>query len=252
MAHGEIKDEEIHLLIDGELSPEQASDLQARLGSNPEKAAEVFAEAARMAALRAAQPSRLFPRSESLEVANRLERRFRQRRYYSFARASIAAAVVFAAGWGANSLLIPKAYPSGEGTFIVEAREAARVAQLEAGPEQNLEQKRAKIERLEGAINISVPSLPPDWQITDVQIHPWDNTQGLVVMAVTPELGPITLVAAPMSRETVVPLTLANDGRFPTFYWQSGGTAYALMGPVSAERLEAEAKGVEVATRRNL
>lgn len=248
----EIRDEEIHLLIDGELTPEQTADLQARLGSSPGRAAEVFAEATRMATLRASQPSRLFPKNESLMAATRLERRFRQRRFYSFAQTSIAAALVFAAGWGANAFLIPKVYPSSEGSFVLEAREAVRVAQLEAGPEETLQQKQAKIERLEGAINISVPSLPLNWQVTDVQIHPWDNTQGLVIVAVTPELGPVTLVAAPMSKETAVPLTLASDGRFPTYYWQSGGTAYALMGPASAERLEAEAKDIEVATRSNL
>jgi anti-sigma factor RsiW len=55
-----------------------------------------------------------------------------------------------------------------------------------------------------------------------------------------------------MNAEDAVPPTSAADGRIPTVYWQSGGTAYALMGPTAPERLEREAKGIEVATRKNV
>ena len=88
--------------------------------------------------------------------------------------------------------------------------------------------------------------------MTDVQVQPWQGRQTLVVTATTQALGQVTLVAAPMDGEDAVPLTLATDGRIPTVYWQSGGTAYALMGPAPSDRLEREAKNMEVATRRNL
>ena len=126
------------------------------------------------------------------------------------------------------------------------------MAQLNAGPQQGSEESQDKIERLVGALNISIPQLPPTWVVKDVQVQPWNETQSLVVTADTPSLGRITLVAAPMNGEDAVPPTSAADGRVPTVYWQSGGTAYALMGPAAPERLEREAKGIEVATRRNL
>jgi hypothetical protein len=136
--------------------------------------------------------------------------------------------------------------------FVLAAREALRVAQLDAGPNKNAEHKQEKIERLVGAINISVPPLPSTWRVTEVQVQPWQGKQSLVVSATTPTLGQVTLVAAPMNDEEAVPLTLAADGRVPTVYWQTGGTAYALMGPAPPDRLEREAKDIEVATRRNL
>ena len=97
-----------------------------------------------------------------------------------------------------------------------------------------------------------MPQLPSAWHVTDVQLQPWNDKQRLVITADTPSVGQITLVAAPMSEEDAIPPTLATDGRIPTVYWQSGGTAYALMGGATPDKLEKEAKGIEVATRKPL
>ncbi|MGE0279597.1 MAG: anti-sigma factor [Rhizobiaceae bacterium] len=252
MPDDRITDEEVQLFLDGELSEESRHSVQARLARTPERAAEVFAEAERMSALRADAPPHWFPRKAHIEAAHRLERRFRLHKYLATARFPVAATIFFAFGWFASSAFNPVSTGTVDENFVLAAREALRVAQLDAGPDQNGEQKQDKIERLVGAINISVPPLPPTWKVTDVQVQPWQGKQSLVVTATTPALGQVTLVAAPMNGEETVPLTLAADGRIPTVYWQSGGTAYALMGPASSDRLEKEAKDIEVATRRNL
>lgn len=248
----QITDDEIHLFLDGELTKEQRSDLQARLAREPARAAEVFAEAERMGSLKAAQLRRPAPRRATVEAAERLERRLRQGQLLQALRFPAAAAVMFAAGWAANSALIPEISDTVDANFVLAAREALRVAQLDAGSGQGAELSQEKIQRLVGAINISVPPLPSAWKVTDVQVQPWQGRQTLVVTATTRALGQVTLVAAPMDGEDAVPLTLATDGRIPTVYWQSGGTAYALMGPAPSDRLEREAKNMEVATRRNL
>jgi anti-sigma factor RsiW len=254
--HSIISDEEINRFIDGELSPAQRADLQARLALEPVRAAEVFAEAQRMEALRCVQPRRLFPPQASVDEAKQLESAFGRRRALGAVKMQVAAALLVAVGWAANSLTEPLPLRQGGQTvdenFILAAREALRVAQLDAGPAQGNELDHDKIERLVGAINITMPQLPAAWVVTEVQVQPWNGKQSLVVRANTPSLGPITLVAAPMNGEDAIPPTAAADGRIPTVYWQSGGTAYALMGPAAPERLEREAKGIEVATRRNV
>jgi anti-sigma factor RsiW len=248
----QITDDEIHLFLDGELTKDQRSDLQARLAQEPERAAEVFAEAERMRSLKAAQLRRPAPRRSSVKAAERLERRLRQGQLLRGLRFPAAAAMIFAAGWSANSALTPEISDTVDANFVLAAREALRVAQLDAGSGKVAELSQEKIQRLVGAINISVPPLPSTWKVTDVQVQPWQGRQTLVVTATTQALGQVTLVAAPMDGEDAVPLTLATDGRIPTVYWQSGGTAYALMGPAPSDRLEREAKNMEVATRRNL
>jgi anti-sigma factor RsiW len=247
-----VSEEELTRFLDGELMPSQRADVQARLALNPELAAEVFAEAQRMEALRAAQPQRLFPPRESFEGAKQLERVFRRRKLFSMLKLQTAALALIALGWAANSVTHPL-WQSGQTVdenFILGAREALRVAQLNSGPEQTSEPQQEKIERLVGALNIRMPQLPAVWKVTDVQVQPWNGKQSLVVTADTPSVGRITLVAAPMVGEEAIPPTSATDGRVPTVYWQSGGTAYALMGPATAERLEREAQTIEVATTR--
>ena len=248
-----ISDDEINRFIDGELSAAQRTDLQARLALEPVRAAEVFAEAQRMEALRSAQPRRLFPPQASLDEAKQLESAFWRRRVLGAVKMPMAAALLVAVGWAANSLTEPlrQGGQTVDENFILAARDALRVAQLDAGPAQGNELDHDKIERLVGAINITMPQLPAAWVVTDVQVQPWNGKQSLVVRANTPSLGPITLVAAPMTGENAIPPTSATDGRVPTVYWQSGGTAFALMGSATPERLEREAKGIEVATRKN-
>ncbi len=250
-----ISEDEINRFLDGELSPSQRSDVQARLALDPRLAANVFAVAQRMEALRSAQPQRLFPPRASVNGAKQLEGVFQRRKVVRALRMPVAAILLVGLGWAANSVTEPlrQGGRTVDQNFILAAREALRVAQLDAGPQQGGgELKQDKIERLVGALNISMPPLPSSWQVTDVQVQPWNERQSLVVTANTPSLGRITLVAAPMNGEDAVPPTSATDGRIPTVYWQSGGTAYALMGPAAPERLEVEAKGIEVATRRKL
>jgi len=248
-----ISEDEVSAFLDGELSPARRSEVQARLALEPELAAKVFAEAQRMDSLRSAQPQRLFPPRSSMEGAKQLEGALRRRKAFGIMKVQVAAALLIALGWTANSLTVPlrQGGQSADETFILSAREALRVAQLDAGPSRGGEPKQSKIERLAGHINISMPQLPTSWRVIEVQLQPWNESQRLVVTANTPSLGQITLVAAPMTDEDAVPLTPADDGRIPTVYWQSGGTAYALMGPVAPDQLEREAKGIEVATRKN-
>lgn len=248
-----ISEEDISRLLDGELSQTQRSDLHARLALHPELAAEVFAHAQRMEALRQAQPRRLFPPAPSVEMATRLEGAFRRTRMFAVLKIQAFAIVLLAIGWSANSLTMPlrEGGRKVDETFILAARDALRVAQLNAGPDKGTEPKQDKIQRLVGAVNVSMPSLPSVWEVRDVQVQPWNGKQSLVVTADTPSVGRITLVAAPMNGEEAVPPTSATDGRVPTVYWQSGGTAYALMGAAAPDRLEVEAKQIEVATRRN-
>jgi anti-sigma factor RsiW len=249
-----VSEDEISGFLDGELSASQRAELQARLALEPNLAAAVFAEAHRMETLRSVQPQRLFPPRASVVGAKQLEKALRRRKLVGVLRMQAAAVVLLGLGWTANSLTEPLRHggETVDGDFILAAREALRVAQLNAGPQPGGEPKEDKIERLVGALNISMPQLPRKWQVIDVQVQPWNERQSLVVTADTPSLGRITLVAAPMNAEEAIPPTSAGDGRIPTVYWQSGGTAYALMGPAAPERLEREAKGIEVATRKNV
>lgn len=247
-----VSEDEINRLIDGELPAAQRADVQARLALQPDLAARVFGDLRRLEALRAAQPQRLLAPQKTVAAARRLERALGRRRVSARLRPHLIAASLVAFGWIANSLTEPwrGGGRTADETFILAAREALRVAQLDLGLARAAEPTHHKMGRLEAVIDIDLPELPSSWEVEDIQVQPWNGRQSVVVTALTPSLGRVTLVAAPTNGEDAVPPTAAEDGRMPTVYWQSGGTAYALMGPAAPERLEREAKGIEVASRR--
>ena len=143
----------------------------------PDVAARMFAEAQRMDALRSSQPERLFPPRASIDRARQLERMFHRRKILAALRVPLAAASLIALGWIANSMTEPLRQDGQtvDENFVLAAREALRVAQLNAGPNLAGEPQQEKIERLIGAINISVPQLPSAWHVTDVQLQPWNH-----------------------------------------------------------------------------
>ena len=72
-----------------------------------------------------------------------------------------------------------------------------------------------------------LPTLPTNWRVKDAQVQSFNGRPSVVVTADSPLLGEVTLVAAPMEKESAVPPTPAEDETVPTVYWQNGGTAYA-------------------------
>ncbi len=145
-----ITDEEVHRFIDGELSEERRTDVQARLARDPQRAAEVFAEADRMTALRAPHARQMFATKANVDAAARLKRTFGRRWLISALRLPVAAGLVFAVGGVLGWTVRPLPSQTVDGDFVLAAREALRVAQLDAGPNQNVEHKQEKIERLGG------------------------------------------------------------------------------------------------------
>ena len=113
------------------------------------------------------------PAQASLDEAKQLESAFWRRRVLGALKMQMAAALLVAAGWAANSLTEPLVRRATvDENFILAAREALRVAQLDAGPAPGNELDHDKIERLVGAINITMPQLPAAWVVTDVQVQP--------------------------------------------------------------------------------
>lgn len=241
---------EISSYVDGEMPVGQRAEMEALAAEDQTLAARLLDDLSLNDALRRASPPRVRHGAETLRLARRLERSLTTRRTVLPLAGRMAAAVAFMAiGWQLNTLSMEaRTTPTvADQRFVDSAREALRVAELDSGPGEPIGRK---IDRLEAVTDIQMPNLPSNWKVLNVQVQPFNGKPSVVVTAESPILGPVTLVAAPMEQESAVPPTPATDETVPTVYWQSGGTAYALMGTAAPTQLKSVADGIEVATRR--
>lgn len=243
---------DIAAYADGEMPQAQRAELEALAAADRDFAARLVQDLALNDALRRGQPAVPAHGAETIRLARALRWRLEARRRLPLVTRVAAAAAFVALGWGLNSLTLDlREGPMVAGSsFVDSAREALRVATLDTGPLAPGEPIGRKLDRLEAVTDVALPNLPANWKVLGVQVQPFNGKPSVVVTAESPILGPVTLVAAPMDEENAVPPTPAPDGTVPTVYWQSGGTAYALMGTAAATQLKTVADGIEVANRR--
>lgn len=245
-------DAEISAYIDAEMPAAQRAEIEDLATRDPDLAARLVADIALGESLRQSQPPKGSYSKTSLDLARKLEFRLRRRSWVAIGGRIAAAVALVAFGWGLNSATVQVRERSSvaDQRFVDSAREALRVAELDAGPLAPGESIGRKIDRLEAVTDVELPKLPSNWKVLGVQVQPFNGRPSVVVTAESPILGVVTLVAAPMEKEGAVPPTPAPDDAVPTVYWQSGGTAYALMGAAAATQLKSVADGIEVASRR--
>jgi anti-sigma factor RsiW len=239
-----LSDDEINRFVDGELPSYRRVEIEAMLAAEPALAARVMADLHVMDALRADQPLRWSPPARQLDAARRIERRLRAGRVTGLFQRGAAAAVVVLLALGAHAAGL---VGLSRGTvldeeFVEGVKEARDIANLDGATEETPE---AKLARLETAIDIELPTLPPNWEVRDVSVQPLAGGQSVVVSAKSGTLGDLTLVATPATEAEEVPPTAADDGPVATVVWQSGGTAYALVGLAAPDRLVSVANGIE-------
>lgn len=243
-----LSDEEINRYVDGELPAYRRIEIEAMLAANPSLAARAMADIHVMDALRDAQPRRMAPPPGSLLAARRIERKLRIRRLTDMIRRRAVAATFTVA---VITAVATRLFGFGDGAaldedFVADVQGAHQIAMLDAGSGIVEEGAETKLDRLENAIDVVVPDLPPTWDVQDVSVQSLAGKESVVVTVDAASLGEVTLVASPVEEtEEVPPRAATDEGPVSTVVWQSGGTAYALVGSASPQRLITAANGIE-------
>ncbi len=245
------READIGAYVDGELTPDQRLAVEAEAAADADLMNRLRADHALNAALRA-ELSPVRYSDDTLRSALALERRLKTRRWLPAAARIAAATACVALGWCLHVAIGPVFATSdvADARFADSAREALKMATLAGAGTGTGETIGRKIVRLEAVTDVDLPTLPANWRVKDAQVQSFNGRPSVVVTADSPLLGEVTLVAAPMEKESAVPPTPAEDETVPTVYWQNGGTAYALMGAATASRLKTVADGLDVANRR--
>jgi anti-sigma factor RsiW len=217
MTRNTLSEAEYQAFLDGELDPERRVEVCSWLARHPQEAARVFADLAVGDALNAAL-------GRAAPARSRAPRRY--------APAAIAAAAV--AVWVVA--LLPFLHtlshddPGAQQTTFVEtavdARRNSRLRELIASQPESAAYDRGVLYATTG---IPLPVLPADWSVRDVQVYPWMDGHSIGVLADSPDLGVVSLFAAPAGEaEDHGPAIARRDG-FAIAHWQEGGRDYALV-----------------------
>ncbi len=242
-----IGEDDLHAYIDDQLTPERRIAVEDHLAQRPELAARLMADLRSRDELRLAMAEAVpLARPETQEAARRLERGLSRDVYFARARRIAAVAVLLAAGWFAHVEFLSMGSWSGATAsampaYVGEAARAHRTALLRASMHSQAMQTDYDRKEIQAATAISMPVLPEDWHVRDVQIFPSSGGPAVEVALDTDALGTLSLFAVRPGRFDVKPATVTSSRDVTAVYWQIGDAAYTLVGTADGAALNTAA-----------
>ncbi|WP_151720334.1 anti-sigma factor family protein [Gemmobacter serpentinus] len=206
-------------LTDGQMPPEQRFEVADYLAQHPDLAAQTMADLRLTEGLRLALgaingPAPAAMRSEARRVSAGLERQDLRRRYLPIA----AAIACFALGWSGQSLMTALS-PHSPGSTVTPLIDAALDAEaamaLRLAMQSQPESPRLDTAEIARALGITLPGLPQDWLVRDVQVVATQSRPGVAIAIETPDMGEIMLfsVAQSGTAQDQPPRAYHRDGK---------------------------------------
>jgi anti-sigma factor RsiW len=235
-----LSDEDLYAYIDNQLDVARRVEVESYLAERPQAAAQVMADLRNRDELRmalAVAPQRVRP--ATTDAARRVDGALIRQAWFSRFRPALAATVLLVLGWSAHALTVPNFTPlNGSLPAYVEAAVNARqTSLLRAAMFSQPEAPDYDRSEVLSATAITMPELPANWVVTDVQVFP-SNFGPSVEMAIkTERYGTLSLFAARPGGFDVAQVTTLEMTELSGAHWQIGEIAYALLGERSTHDL---------------
>ncbi|MHA6692699.1 anti-sigma factor family protein [Devosia sp. A449] len=241
-----VSEDDLHAYIDDQLDVARRIEVETYLAERPTAAAQVMADLRNRHELRmalVAEPG--FARPATEDAARRIEGALRRHAWAQRFRPAIAATVLVTAGWFAHAQFAAQSTSEAMLPGYVEAALNARQASLlRAAMYSQPEAPDYDRAELLSATAITMPELPADWIVTDVQVFPSQFGPSIEMAIQAEPYGSLSLFSARPGHFAVSPVTTAQMGDVAGAYWQIGEIAYALLGDERPEILGAAATGL--------
>ena len=227
-----VSEDDLHAYIDNQLDVAQRVEVAAYLAKRPEEAARVMADLRSRDELRMALATKpAFIRPATGNAARKIEGALTRRAWVDRFRPAIAAAVLMTVGWFSHAQFGPQVNDEASLPSYVEAAFNARQASLlRAAMYSQPEAPAYDRAELLSATAITMPELPADWIVTDVQVFPSQFGPSIGMEIQAKPYGTLSLFSVRPGRFAVSPVTTAQMGDVAGAYWQIGDIAYALLG----------------------
>lgn len=227
---------EIDAYVDGELDLSRCFAVEAYLARHPEQAAQVMDDLGRRTALQLLQaplPPQPAAMAALLGGAARRDRRGVLRPLAAVVGVLFGVAALLA--WRRPAPVPPPDYVSA-------AVLSHRAAMLRATMESQLESPLFDANEIRRATQISMPVLPADWHVTDVQLFPYPRGLALLI-AVRTDAGQSLSIFAVCERSSAPARPDAvREGLQSVAYWSENGMSYALTGEDEPGAIDATAE----------
>lgn len=245
--HDLVQDFDLDAYIDNQLDSPGRLRIEKHLANDPSAAARVMADLAARRALRLALHSEEQPSRRLKDAAHRLSDALARKRMWSNLQRVAAIVLLVTTGWIANTLIGPFAATDVVASvhppaFVEQAIKAHQTTLIRAGMPSQPEVKHFDPVDIRSATSITMPSLPGDWEIIDVQVFPSDFGPSVEMSILTREGTRMSLFAVRPGTFAVKPVVNVNIGSSEAAYWQIGETAYALVASARDTGLADEAE----------
>lgn len=226
-------EQEIDAYIDGQLDVEGRFAVEDYLRQHPDLAARVMGDLGKRSALQLLAgddepvPARLLDgvRSDSRLPGHRW------RRWAPVAGLS-------ASGIAAALLVMLPGPPD----YVDDALTSHLVAGMRASMASQLEAPKFDAREIRRATKISVPQVPADWKVTDVQLFPTDRGPALVMALKTGDGDHLSLFAKRGRNGAPERPDAVREGAHSVAYWRRGDMSYALVGDSEPASIDASAE----------
>ena len=230
----EPADHELHAYIDDELDDAGRFAVETHLAARPDLAARVMADLSTRTGLRllAHRKEQLSGHllDDSAALAPSKARPFWRR-----------AATVGGTGTAAALALLLATGPSPP-DYVDMAVASHRVALIRAHMDSQIEGQALDHHELLARTHIFLPTLPADWNVTDVQLFPAGKSPALLVAIRTGAGERLSIFATRQKSDAPAIPDTVREGNQSVAYWRRGDMSYALTGEGDPGTIDQEAE----------
>ncbi len=240
-----VMDADLHAYVDNQLDAAGRLKVEKHLAGHPEAAAQVMADLGIRSALKLSLIGDApHFRPDTREAARRLSASLSDRRMWNTLRKIAAVGILVSLGWFANTSVGTREvnatmHPS---AFVEQAVRAHRTSLVRAGMHSQPEVRSYDRDDIRAATAITMPELPENWKVEDVQVFPSEFGPSIEAAVRTGEGALVSLFAGRPGSFAVEPITNLNLADAEAAWWQIGEVAYAVISSTPGTGLTDEAE----------
>ncbi len=227
-----VNNADLDAYIDNQLDAAGRLRVEMFLAKNPEAAAQVMADLGVRSSLKLAMSGgEEHFRPQTREAARHLSSGLSDRQMWNSVRKVAAVGLLVSIGWLAHTSVGPSEVNASvhPPAFVEQAIRAHQTTLVRAGMQSQPEVQSYDRDEIRAATAITMPVLPEDWKVVDVQVFPSEFGPSIEAAVLTGEGTRVSLFASRPGGFAVEPVKNLNLANAEAAWWQLGDVAYAVV-----------------------